>query len=67
MSKALCRQSGLYQWDAKVSCTRPGHQHKKVSITVFSDTREDAIRDACREVGRMGYASCSVDHIVRIG
>lgn len=67
--KPLCRSNGLYQWDAKVSGISPGidKQRKVVNITVFCDTRADAIEAACHEVGRLGYASLSVNHITKVG
>jgi hypothetical protein len=34
---------------------------------VFSDTRDDAIRDACEAVKAHGFIHPTVDHITRIG
>ena len=67
-AKPLCRQSGKYQWDAKVAVMQDGkrQQAAPVNITVFCDTRDDAIAAACNEVKRFGYTNCTVDHITRI-
>jgi len=65
-SKHLGRSGGLFQWNATVNASRDG-DWRKVNITVFCDTRDDAIEAACKSVAAMGFISCSVDHIVRIG
>lgn len=67
MTKSLCRGNGLYQWDARVAAVRPGESRRAVSITVFSDSRDDAVRDACEAVEALGFRYPTVDHIVRIG
>jgi len=66
VSKHLGRSGGLFQWNATVNASRDG-DWRKVNITVFCDTRDDAIEAACKSVAAMGFISCSVDHIVRIG
>ncbi|MCS3690990.1 hypothetical protein M2194_005027 [Bradyrhizobium elkanii] len=65
MGKPLCRQSGLYQWDATVAGYKDS-MRQAVLITVFCDTRREAVDAACHEVSRLGYANCTVDHITRI-
>lgn len=67
MSRPLCRQSGLYQWDAKVAGVGTEKKRRVVSVTVFCDTRSDAVEAACHEVGRLGLTHCTVDHITKIG
>lgn len=67
MTKSLCRGSGLHQWDARVSAVRPGEARRAVNITVFSDSRAEAVRAACEAVEAMGFTYPTVDHVVRIG
>ena len=67
MSSPLVRTNGLHQWDAKVAATDPGHAREIVRLTVFSDTRDDAVRDACQTVESMGLINPTVDHITRVG
>ncbi len=66
MGKPLFRQSGPYQWDARVAGTRDG-MRQLLLITIFSNSRADAIGDACDEAIARGYAYPTVDHITRIG
>lgn len=67
MGKPLCRSNGLHQWDARVSAVRSGELRRTIDITVFCDTRQEAVAAACAEVQRLGYSHCTVDHITKIG
>jgi len=65
MGKPLCRQSGLYQWDATVQGAKNG-MRQAVLLTVFCDTRREAIDAVCAEAIERGYSHPTVDHITRI-
>lgn len=67
MTKSLCRGGGLYQWYASVAAVRPGEHRRVVNMTVFSDCRDDAVRDACAAVEGLGFTHPTVQHIVRVG
>jgi hypothetical protein len=65
MGKPLCRQNGLHQWDAQVVGVRD-NMRQRVLITVFCDTRKEAIDAACEQVFLRGYRHPTVDHITKI-
>lgn len=65
MIKPLCRQDGIHQWNADVVGARDGMMQRML-ITVFCDTRRDAIDAVCREAVMRGFAHPTVNHITRI-
>jgi len=65
MGKPLCRQNGLYQWDATVVGRRDG-MRQAVLVTVFCDTRREAIDAVCEHAVQLGYSKPTVDHITRL-
>jgi len=65
MTKPLGRGNGLYQWDATVQGVK-NSMRQALLITVFCDTRRDAIDACCEQAVRLGYIHPTVDHITRI-
>lgn len=65
MSRPLHRTNGLYQWDARVAAVR-NKMRQAVLVTVFCDTRKEAIDAACEQVAARGYSHPTVDHITKI-
>jgi hypothetical protein len=65
MGKPLCRTNGLYQWDARVAAVRD-KMRQAVLVTIFGDTRKEAIDAACEQVIARGYSHPTVDHITRV-
>jgi AcrR family transcriptional regulator len=65
MSNPICRTNGLYQWDARVAAVR-NNMRQAVLVTVFCDTRQEAIDAACELVFARGYRHPTVDHITKL-
>ncbi len=65
MSKPLCRQNGLYQWNVNVVGAKDG-MRQRILVTVFCDTRKEAADAACNHVIALGYTWPTVDHIIKI-
>lgn len=55
-SKPLCRQGGLYQWDAMVAGTKE-RMRQALRVTVFCDTRREAIDASCEHAVQLGYTN----------
>jgi hypothetical protein len=65
MGKPLCRQGGIYQWDARVSGAKGG-MRQTVLITVFCDTRKEAVDAVCEQAAALRYSHPTVDHITKL-
>lgn len=67
MTPHLCRNRGLYQWDASVAGAKAGKARERIKVTVFCDSRSEAIEAASQTAQQMGLAFCTVDHITKVG
>lgn len=65
MGKPLCRTNGLFQWDASVQGVK-NKTRQALLVTVFCDTRREAIDACCDHAVQLGYTHPTVDHITRI-
>jgi hypothetical protein len=59
------RASGIHQWNATVQGTH-NRMRQALLLTVFCDTRREAIDAVCDEAIKRGYLHPTVDHIVKI-
>lgn len=65
MSRPLCRTNGLYQWNATVSGVMD-QMRQAILVTVFCDTRKEAVDAACAVAAARGYSHPTVDHIAKL-
>jgi hypothetical protein len=59
------RKDGIYQWDATVQGVK-NNMRQALLVTVFCDTRREAIDACCEHAVKLGYEHPTVDLIKRI-